>query len=538
MKSFEGATVVKGVIAAGNRYTAEAGAEVLAAGGNAADAAVAAAFVSFQSEIGFVHLGGSGIAQVFAPERGAVVYDFFSNYPGLDGLQSPPQDLDFQPVEIDYGGDRQTFHVGRGSVAVPGNVFGLWEIARDFGSLPWKRLLQGAIRMARRGCVLDRFQTETCRLLKPLYTHTPGIREIFAPGGRMVQPGHRIHLSGLAETLEELAEQGGTCLREGNLARAVIADQQANGGLLTEADLSHYQVDQGEPIRIPYRDHELLLPSLSSVGGALTAFALAVLSRLQSRFDPAGTARHLRLVAEVLTAAAEARSLWEQWSATHPSERLDRLLDEARLEACAARVRNSLQEPARTPPQEAPGPGSTSHLSVLDEQGMAVSLTTTAGESAGYVVPQTGLILNNMLGEEDLFPSGFHRGTPGRRISTMITPSLILRDGSVSSVIGTGGSSRIRSAILQVVNNLLDLEMPLEQAVEAPRVHPQDGLLHCEGGVAPESARELERQGYRVNAWSKRSIYFGGAHCVGRSSQGALLGAGDSRRGGSVAYAE
>jgi gamma-glutamyltranspeptidase/glutathione hydrolase len=186
---------------------------------------------------------------------------------------------------------------------------------------------------------------------------------------------------------------------------------------------------------------------------------------------------------------------------------------------------------------EASGASNTTHLSVIDSDGLAVSLTTTAGESAGYVVPGTGFIPNNILGEEDLHPGGFHTCLPGQRIPTMVTPTIVLKDGRTHLVLGSGGSIRIRSAILQVISNVLDYGMGLDDAVNRARVHLEKGVLQCEAGYDPAAVDELETMGYRVNRWQDRSIYFGGAHSVARSQDGRLVAAGDNRRGGATAVA-
>ena len=175
-----------GVIAAGDQGTAEAGAEILKRGGNAVDAAVGAAFASFIAEVGVVHLGGSGIAQIFDPTNGgAVCYDFFSSMPGLGSIR-PVSELDFEKVTINFGPTTQDFYLGRGSVAVPGNVFGLCRMATEHGRLPLAETLKPAIRMAREGVTLAPFQAETCELLRPLYTHTPGMRSVFSKNGRLL----------------------------------------------------------------------------------------------------------------------------------------------------------------------------------------------------------------------------------------------------------------------------------------------------------------------------------------------------------------
>ena len=526
-----------GVIAAGNVQTAAAGAAMLEQGGNAVDAAVAAAFTSFVAEVGVVHLGGSGLAQIFDPATGrGAVYDFFSNMPGL-GRSAKPTNLDFERVTIDYGATTQNFYLGRGSVAVPGNIFGLCQLAADFGRLPLNALLQPAQRLAEAGAILDAFQAATCELLRPLYTHTAGMRAIFAPQGKMLRSGDVIRIPHIDSTLQSLAEQGDQFFREGRLAQAILADQQERGGLLTRADLQHYVVRREEPIRLHYRHYEILLPPPCSTGGVLTAFALKLLQNFTFEGLEHSSAAHLRLLYEALAATTRARPAWENAVAQLPwQEAVQAVLSDRFVEPFVHEMRAALQgERGPGAIKEPAGPQSTSHLSVIDAGGMAVSLTTTAGESAGYVVPQTGFIPNNILGEEDLNPGGFHSWQPGARIFTMMTPLVVLFQGKIRLVTGSGGANRIRSAILQVLVNVLDFEMPLEAAVNAPRIHLEDGILQCELGYDARAVDELEMAGYDLNRWAVRSIYFGGAHSVAQQPDGTLIAAGDDRRGGAVA---
>ncbi|MDX1663620.1 MAG: gamma-glutamyltransferase [Candidatus Promineifilaceae bacterium] len=529
-----------GVIAAGNPQTAAAGAAMLRRGGNAVDAAVAAAFASFVAELGVVHLGGSGLAQIYDPTSSqSLVYDFFSAMPGLgsaERAESQHGGLDFQQVIIDYGATTQSFYLGRGSVAVPGNVIGLCRLAADFGSLSLAEILAPAIELAREGALLDAFQADTCELLRPLYTHTKGMRAIFTPAGRMVADGERIFIPGLAKTLQTLAREGASLARTGRLAQALVTDQQARGGLVTQADLERYQVDVEPPITVRYRHYDVLLPPPASTGGVLTAFTLKVLNHFEIPPTPGG-ADHLSLLYEVLAATTRARPYWEKaWAGMANTEAIAYFLGEELINSFAREVGAALagNRPS-TAHAEPPGAGNTSHLGVIDDRGMAVGLTTTAGESAGYVIPGTGFIPNNILGEEDLNPHGFHQWPAGARIPTMMAPTIVRLNDSIRLVTGSGGSNRIRSAILQVLINVLDYEMALEEAVNAPRVHVQDGVLQCEAGYDPEAVGRLEEIGYSVNRWASRSIYFGGAHSVARQEDGSLIGAGDDRRGGSVA---
>ncbi len=531
---------MRGVIAAGGPQTVAAGTAMLKQGGNAVDAAIAAAFASFIAEIGVVHLGGSGVAQIYDPEqKRSVVYDFFSDTPGLGMPKREAEDMDFAEVIVDFGETTQSFHLGRASVAVPGNIHGLWRLAQDFARLPWPTLLQPAIELARDGVTLAPFQAQTCTLLTPLYTNTAEMRDIFVRNGQMIEAGDRLFIPNLAETLTALAEQGEELARTGALAQALIADQIANHGLLTANDLINYRVQKLSSIHIPYREYEVLLPPPSSTGGVLTAFSLKLLSAFQVRHLQHGSVDHLRLLYEVMAATTRARPLWEKSSVIMPlPEAIASFLNVDFVQRYVAEIRDALN--SRSASQvfsEDVGPSNTSHLSVIDEEGMSVSLTTTAGESAGYVVPNTGFIPNNIMGEEDLHPHGFHSRPAGRRIATMMTPTIVLHEGQPRVVLGSGGSIRIRSAILQVLSNLLDFQMKLEEAVETARVHIENGVLQCEAGYDPNAVDELEALGYAVNRWAGRSIYFGGAHSVSRTLNGRLVGAGDSRRGGTASPA-
>jgi gamma-glutamyltranspeptidase/glutathione hydrolase len=527
-----------GVIAAGGPETVEAGLNMLRKGGNAVDAAVAAAFASFIAEIGVVHLGGSGIAHIYDPRQAhSVVYDFFSNTPGLGLEEDDAAGMDFRKVTVDFGETTQDFHLGRAAVAVPGNIAGLCLMAQDYGNLSLATLLEPAIELAREGVAIAPFQAKTCELLTPLYTNTAGMREIFQRDGRMIQGGERLYIPYLAETLISLAEEGAALIQDGRLAQAIISDQQANNGLLTARDLEFYRVKKLPSIHLPYREFEILLPPRSSTGGVLTAFTMKLLAQFEPGQMKHGSTEHLRLLYEVMAATSRARPYWDKRDETIPLEKsIQQFLQQDFVCRYIEEVRDAMHsQRASRPAVEQKGSTNTSHLSVIDGEGMTVSLTTTAGESAGYVVPGTGFIPNNMMGEEDLHPLGFHSRPAGRRIPTMMTPTIVLYNNQPRVVVGSGGSVRIRSAIMQVLSNLLDFHMGLQQAVNSARVHIEDGVLQCEAGYDADAVDELEALGYPVNRWQSRSIYFGGAHSVSRTPDGRLFGAGDNRRGGATA---
>lgn len=533
---------MSGVIAAGGPETVAAGATMLKQGGNAVDAAVAAAFASFIAEIGVVHLGGSGLAHIYNPQNGrSHVYDFFSTTPGLGratpGLNTAAKD--FAEVMIDFGATTQSFHLGRASVAVPGNIIGLCQLAASYGRLPLPVLLQPAITLAREGTPIEAFQADTCDLLTPLYTHTTSVREIFAPNGQMIQPGDLLYIPHLADTLENLAKEGEAYARNGRLAQAILADQQQNGGLLTATDLETYTVPIRDSIQLDYRGYDLRLPPPSSTGGVLTAFTMKLLSFFDVAQYPHGSAEYLRLLYEVMSATSRARLRWDVDSEQMPTdEAVTRFLSQDHIHCYKNEIDSAIQNGrSHLGIPEKRGGGNTSHLSVIDADGLAVSLTTTAGESAGFIVPGTGYIPNNILGEADLHPNGFHTRPAGQRIPTMMTPTIVLKNGKTRLVVGSGGSERIRSAILQVLSNLLDYNMSLNDTVNTARVHLENGVLQCEHGYDPIAVDQLEDWGYPVNRWPTRSIYYGGAHSVSRTENGRLLAAGDNRRGGATAVA-
>lgn len=528
-----------GVIAAGGHETVRAGAAMLQRGGNAVDAAVAAAFASFVSEVGLVHLGGSGMAQIFSPQTGSgIVYDFFSDMPGVG--QREKVAMDFEPVTIDFGGATQDFYLGRASVAVSGNIIGLCQLAATHGRLPLSTLLEPAIQFARQGVPIGNFQAKTCELLAPLYTHTAGMREIFAKNGQLIRPSERLFIPYLADTLSTLAKEGESYVRRGTLAQAILADQRANGGLLTATDLLRYQVRQCEPIRIAYRGYEVLLPPPSSVGGILIAFSLKLLAHFKVRELAHGSSSHLRLLYEVMQATTLARRDWDTISQEMSTEEAmaEFLAEKTEQKSYKKMLKGLNDKPSLMTASEPKGPSNTSHISVMDSSGMTVSLTTTAGESAGYVVPETGYIPNNMLGEADLHPHGFHTRAAGERIPTMMSPTIVLKDGKPCLVVGSGGSTRLRTAILQVLCNLLDYDMTLYDGVEASRVHLEKGALQCEGGYNSIALDELEQIGYPVNRWQKRSLYFGGVHSVARTKEGQLIAMADQRREGVTAVVQ
>lgn len=518
-----------GVIAAGNSYTANAGAEMLRQGGNAVDAAVAAAFVSCLAEPALVNIGGSGIALVFNPKDGqTTAYDFFSNMPGMGGEEGSGI-IDFRRIYINFSSARQPFYIGRASVAVPGLVKGLCHMLDEMGGLPLSTVLAPAIELAREGITLDAQQAHMIGLVSPILQDTPELAALFTRGGQLVQAGDIIRYSQLADTLEQLAREGPDLFYTGKIGKAIALDQRRKGGFVTATDLETYRVHRTRPIEVPYRDYALLLPHTASMGGVLIAFSLKLLAAHSLEDAKYHGVEHIRLLAEVMRLTNQARISWDV--KRHQEGALDHFLSETHLTPYRKKLQEALDGTPPTPdPILPPSPPNTTHISVADKNGMVVGLTHSPGENAGYVLGNTGVTLNNMLGEMDLHPKGFHLLAPGERLQTMMAPVLALKDGLPMLAIGSGGSNRLRTAILQTVVNFIDFRMPLEQAILAPRVHFEEDILQLEGGIDSEAAYDLESF-YQVNRWLERSMFFGGTHAVAWEGD-HWTAAGDSRRGG------
>ena len=198
-------------------------------------------------------------------------------------------------------------------------------------------------------------------------------------------------------------------------------------------------------------------------------------------------------------------------------------------EAIAAGIRGI--EAGRTGPREPAPVGGTTHISVVDSDGNAASLSASTGSGSGVIVPGTGIHMNNMLGEYDLNPKG-RVLAPGHRMTSMMAPSIVVHDGEPRLVVGSAGSVRLRGAIMQVVVNVIGHELGVGEAIDRPRVHVDEPHVHCEGGLDPAALDALEAAGYDVVRWRRRNLFFGGAAAVERRDDGSLAAAGDPRRGG------
>jgi gamma-glutamyltranspeptidase/glutathione hydrolase len=497
-----------GVVAAGHPVSARAGAEVLRAGGNAVDAALGSMLAALACEPLLTGLGAGGYMLIALPGAAPVLLDFFVEAPGRGASPDPARTAgELVGLEISFGGDAlQTFHVGAASVGSYGFPAGVCEAARRFGTVPLAELAAPAARLARDGVALSRRQAEIVEILRPIVVSTPEAAGLFAPGGHVLRAGDTLRQPELADALQRLGAEGAAPFYTGDIGAAIVDWLARRGGLLGPADLAAYAVLDREPLRVGYRGRVLLTNPPPSPGGLLLARALAALDRAPG--PPPVTA-----IVDAMQAAQEART----------PEFLEGLQDPGFAETFlgpGAAGASSL--------------GSTTHVSVLDGGGGACSVTCSNGSASGVIVPGTGVHLNNMLGESDLNPEGFHRHPPGRRMPSMMSPSVLLGTGPgrpVELAVGSAGSNRIRSAVLQTVVRSVDERLPAADAVRAPRVHYEDGIVYAEPGI---DVAALERAGRTVQRFRSRNLFFGGAQAAARAPDGTLSGGGDPRRGGAA----
>jgi gamma-glutamyltranspeptidase / glutathione hydrolase len=507
-----------GVIAAGHQKTAEAGASMFDFGGNAFDAAVAAMLASFVAEPMLTSAAGGGFLLAHSKENKNILFDFFTQTPLQKKIL---HNIDFYPVDVNFGDVTQNFHIGLGAMAVPGNLLGVFETHRKLGRLPFHVVASPAIHYAQNGLEISNFQAYLFKILEPIILSSGESRKIYAPNGKLKTAGEVLVMRDLAVSLTELAAKGAEYFYSGEIAQKLVKDCQEKGGYLTLEDLKNYQVVERKPLEINYRGHTLLTNPPPSSGGTLIAFALALLSSVDLSKIKFASPHHLQILAEVMRLTNQARKNGYDAHIYYPDV-AQQFLSHEHFEPYEQELKKIVNKL-----------GSTTHISVIDSEGNAASITTSNGEGSGYIIPGTGIMVNNMLGEEDLNPQGFHNWQENQRISSMMAPTIVLKDGKPEIVLGSGGSNRIRTAIFQVISNLIDWQMPIAKAVESPRCHWENNIFNIEPGLQEENVTNLLLPNdATMILWQNKSMFFGGVNTVIKTATGVMEGAGDSRRSG------
>ncbi len=497
-------------IAAGTQIAAEAGARIGEAGGNAVDSALAAMVVSMCTDIGIMSPGGGAFINVWPRHGEPVVIDGYAEMPGRGHAEDDFSDA-MHEVVFDYGGETRQ-RVGYGTIATPGAFAGLAMASQRFGRLSWSELLQPAIDLIERGFPLTGGAAEYLGFThEAIYSwHADSQRILHHSDGSPLSEGDDVQIPGLADTLKQIANDPDALYR-GNLAKHIASEIEANGGPLGLDDLRNYEAVEREPVRAQIGDWEVATNPPPAVGGACLASMLLLLDKVSDTND----------LSQAVARTVDAQRVVLDYRR--------RYLDGQR--GLADRVERLLQQAASadTGLLEAP---STSHVSAVDENGLACAVTASAGYGSGVMVKGTGFWLNNSLGELDLHTQGLEHLEPGRRLASNMAPTIARRhtDGAMLAI-GSPGASRITTAIAQVLFNFARRGMDLETAVKFPRLHvelPTSTIGHEPGlPVVPQA-------GLQPRPFAGHSMYFGGVQAVLDSETNGLSGVADARRGGHV----
>jgi gamma-glutamyltranspeptidase/glutathione hydrolase len=440
-------------VAAGHPATADAGAAVLEAGGTAADAAVAAVVASCVSETVMTGLLGGGHAVYWDAEaRRAWHLDCFCAVPSGSGA-------DLVQLRVPFGEELVHYAIGPASCAVPGVPAGLGTLHERFGRMPWRELVEPAMRLARIGVEMPAAHAACLAMLAQVMTLDRGA-ELYRPGGRLLETGDTLRQPSLEKAFALLAAEGARSAYEGTLAESLLALVRNRGGVITREDLRGYDAEWRAPDELPYAG-----------------------TRVSTRSGLSG-------LPELLRRLPRLRGLSET----------DRVLSVL-----------PLLDPRGAETH-------TTNVSVVDADGNACAFTTSLGLGSGDFLPGLDLHLNSMLGETDLLVGGL---APGERMQSMMAPCVAVDDGGLALVAGAAGGMRLRTALALVLAGVLDEGLEAQTAIDRPRFHPTDATVNAEPGVDERALEQLEADGRSVRRWPSRHHYFGGVSAVTRRGAGA-----------------
>jgi gamma-glutamyltranspeptidase/glutathione hydrolase len=431
-------------VAAGHPATAEVGAEILADGGTAADAVVAMALASCVTETIY-----SGL---FAGCH-AIVFDG-SKTLNLDGFAAVPAGAaDLVELPVAFGEEVVVYHIGAASCAVPGLPAALGELSSVLGALPWARLVEPSLELARRGVVLPEMHGRSLEMLADVYSRERG-GDLFVRDGRTLGAGDRLEQPGLVQAFQALADEGSASVYRGSIAEALLG---VDGVVLTADDLRGYRARWLDPVVADFHGHRV------------------------------ATRRGLTGVPELLPRLPRFAGLGE-------TERVLALVEALGLAADGAEH--------------------TTNMVAVDAEGRACVLTHSLGVGAGVWVPGLDIQLNNLLGESDI---AFGDPQPGDHLESRMAPTLAFDGDGLALAIGSAGATRLRTALCGVLAGILDEGLEAQDAVSRPRVHPTLAVVDTEPGVDERALETLEARGRTVRRWERLHHYFGGVSCVGRA---------------------
>jgi gamma-glutamyltranspeptidase/glutathione hydrolase len=523
-----------GMVVSQNAVASEVGRRILAAGGNAVDASVAVGFALAVTLPRAGNIGGSGFMLIHpagGDSAATIALDFRSAAPAT------AREEDFQDADGDMIWADLTF--GPRAAAVPGTVAGLEMAWREHGSLPWSELLAPAIELATQGIrVTDDLAFALSEALKNMRDYPSSLQVFAKADGSAYQPGELFRQPDLAWSLQQISDHGASAFYEGEIADRIASYMASVDGLISKDDLANYTVSQRKPISVSYRDHTVLSMPPSSVGGLALLQMLNVLDEKELASYPQGSADSLHLLAETMKRGNANRRQGSIGDTDFVDVPVDWYLSDELAREIAAEIDMATARPVGdiAPLAENPYPSrETTHYSIVDREGNAVSTTYTLGYSFGsaLVVPDTGILLDNQMRNFSFRQPGHANSMePGKKVVSTMTPTLVFDpDGELFLVTGTPGGSLIHNIILQIVVNTVDYGMNIAEATNAPRIYQawRQPELGVERGLNPDTLNLLRARGHDIEVQqtmgSTQSIML---------RDGVLYGAADPRRPGAL----
>lgn len=535
---------MKGAVAAPQPRATEVGAEILARGGNAFDAAVATGFAQMIADPWMCSIGGFGTATVRTADGDAYVLEFGATA----GSKTSPsmwagQSLGRTPISGQMIFDDLRNDVGYTSICTPGTVAGFWELYERFCSMSWPELLAPAIMLARHGIrippfVHDYWSEEKLPGVPDMVERmkaTPDCERIYLDDGQIKGLGV-LHINeDYARTLEILAERGGLEFYKGDLARKIAQDLEANGSYVDLSDLDSFTVRVSDPIRTTFVDHEMLT-SRPPTSGVITAELLRIMERL-------GVDEMTHNSAEYLDALASAMKL------VHSDRRrylgdpdfvdvpVEMLMSASNVEKHAVHIRDSQVARQDTVALQH---DNTTHVSTYDEKGNCAAITHSVGRGSGVISPGLGFLYNNSMMLFDSEPESPNCIEPRKARNRGTSASIILKDGKPRLVVGAPGGSVIISSVAQTILNVLVYGMSAAEAVAAPRIHCEGATVYAEARIHSQTIDTLRERGHVVDhrVYSFDPI-MSAPHAIHIPPGGKVVEAGaDPRRGGGVAFSD
>jgi gamma-glutamyltranspeptidase/glutathione hydrolase len=539
-REFEPIYGTHGMVVTEDPIASKVGLEILESGGNAFDAAVAVGFALAVSYPQAGNIGGGGFMILYKVGDKVTALDYREKAPGK---ASKNMYLDDEGNVIP---DAST--LGYLSAGVPGTVHGLWQVQQKYCSKKWKDLIEPAIRLAEMGYRLDQYNAETLNALSFEFSKFSSTEKIFTKGGQDFKPGDIFKQEDLAKTLKRISKYGIKDFYEGETAKSIANVMHANGGLLSETDLNDYESVWREPIRIQYRDYVIYSMPPPSSGGLVLAEIFNTLENFNLSNLGSNSSDLVRLWTEVEKYAFYDRANW-MGDSDFFDVPINLLISKAYAKKISSKINffnatNSDELESEIP--LIPESEHTTHFSIVDQWGNAVSNTYTLNSSFGskVVIDGTGILMNNEMDDFSIkagYPNQFglvgsqaNAIEPEKRMLSSMSPSIVTRNDSLFMVIGSPGGSRIISTVAQVISNVIDHKMNIRDAIENPRFHHQwrPDIVYLEKNVfSKDVINNLESRGYNIQL--RGSI--GSAQGIVRNLEtNELSGWSDPRNNGSV----